>query len=105
VEANPEEIKSVAQHQEVLKEEAAVKAIGILEDRHEDMHLAVRRHQQPKERIQDDGGPARSCRPPVGGWPKVTFLHGIRDAVIKVRRYRRQEGRNRNAITASETEV
>jgi hypothetical protein len=69
VEANPEEIKSVAQHQEVLKEVAAVKAIGIFEDRHEHMNLAVGRRQQPKERIQDDGGSARSCSSPAGGWP------------------------------------
>jgi hypothetical protein len=99
VEANPEEIKSVAEHQEVLKE-AAVRAVGVLEDRYEDTHLAVESRQQPKERIQDDGRSERSWPPLVDGWPEVSFLQGIRDAVLKDRRQRRDEERNRKAISA-----
>jgi hypothetical protein len=43
MEENPEEMKSVAEHQEVPKEEAAIEMIGALKDRSVDRRLAVRR--------------------------------------------------------------
>jgi hypothetical protein len=42
MEANPEEIKSVAEHQEVPNEEVAVEMIGALKNRSGNRHLAVR---------------------------------------------------------------
>jgi hypothetical protein len=42
LEANQEEIVAVAEHQEVLNEEAAVETIGALVDRSEDQQLAAR---------------------------------------------------------------
>jgi predicted RNA-binding protein with PUA domain len=54
--AGVEEMKSVAEHQEVPKEKAAVKTIGVLEHRFGDRHLAVGRRRQAKKRTQGDGG-------------------------------------------------
>jgi hypothetical protein len=56
-EPTPEEIETVAEHREVLNEEAAVKNIGATEDRSGDQRLAVRRHGKPKKRAQVNGGP------------------------------------------------
>jgi hypothetical protein len=42
MEANPEEIWSKLEHQEVPKEEATVETIRALEDQYGDRHLAVR---------------------------------------------------------------
>jgi hypothetical protein len=50
------EIKSVAEHQEVSKEESSVEAIGAPGDRYGDRHLVVGRRRQPKKRTQGDGG-------------------------------------------------
>jgi hypothetical protein len=52
--ANSGELQSVAVHQEVYKEEAAVETIGALEDRYGDRHLDVGQRRQPKKRIRDD---------------------------------------------------
>jgi hypothetical protein len=49
LEANPEE-ESVVEHQEVPKEEAAVKPVGGLGNRHRGRYLAAERHQKQKER-------------------------------------------------------
>jgi hypothetical protein len=54
--------------------------IGALKDRFGDWRLAVRHR---------------------GGWLAVQFLHSVRATVIKDRRSRRDDGRDRNAITAS----
>jgi hypothetical protein len=56
LEANPDEMKSVAEQQEVLKEDAAVETIRALEDRYGDRHLAVRHRRKPKKRTQGNGG-------------------------------------------------
>jgi hypothetical protein len=56
MEANPEELKSVAEYEEVPKEEAALKSLRALKNWHEDWHLAVGRHGQLKKRTQGDGG-------------------------------------------------
>jgi hypothetical protein len=50
--ASLEEMKSVAEHQDVPKEEATEETIEALVDR----HLAVGCHQQPKKRTQGDCG-------------------------------------------------
>jgi hypothetical protein len=50
------EMESEAEHEEVLKEEAAVEAYGALKERYGDRHLAVGRRQQLKKRSQGDGG-------------------------------------------------
>jgi hypothetical protein len=47
--ANPDEVKSVAVHEEVPKEEAAVETFQALKEWYEDRHLAVRRHCQLKK--------------------------------------------------------
>jgi hypothetical protein len=49
-------MKSIAEHQEVPKEEAAVETIGALEDRYGDRHLAIGCLRQPKKWTQGDGG-------------------------------------------------
>jgi hypothetical protein len=54
MEANPDEMKSVAVHEVVPKEEAAVKCFGALTKRRGDRHLAVRRRRKPKKRIHGE---------------------------------------------------
>jgi hypothetical protein len=44
VEANPEEMKSITEHQEVPKEHAGVKSGKALNKRHDGQHLATQRH-------------------------------------------------------------
>jgi hypothetical protein len=56
LEANPEEMKSVAVHEEVPKEEAAVETLGALKKWRGYRHLDVGRRQKPKKRTQDNGG-------------------------------------------------
>jgi hypothetical protein len=55
-EANPEEIKSVAEHQEVTVEEAAVKSLGALKKQHMGWHLVAGCHSQLQERTQGNCG-------------------------------------------------
>jgi hypothetical protein len=50
MEANPEEMKSVAEHEKVPKEEAAVKSFGALKKRRRGGYLAAGHHGKPKER-------------------------------------------------------
>jgi N-acetylglutamate synthase-like GNAT family acetyltransferase len=56
MEANPGELHSIAVHQKLCKEEAAVETIEAMEDRYGDWHLAVGCHQEPKKGTQGDGG-------------------------------------------------
>jgi hypothetical protein len=56
MEAKAGELQSVAVHQEVPKEEAAVKPIRALKKRYGERHLAVGRREKPKERTQGKGG-------------------------------------------------
>jgi hypothetical protein len=60
MEVNPEEIKSVAEHQEVPKEELTVVMIGALKEHYGDRHLAIGRRRQLKKWNQGDGGAGRS---------------------------------------------
>jgi hypothetical protein len=50
--ANPEERQSVGEHQEVLKEEAAIMPVGEPRKRRRNRNLAVERRQKPKERTR-----------------------------------------------------
>jgi hypothetical protein len=54
--ANPDELKSVAVHEEVPKEEIAVNTFGTLKKWYGDRHLAVRRRRKSKKRTQGNGG-------------------------------------------------
>jgi oligoribonuclease (3'-5' exoribonuclease) len=56
VKAYPGELQSVAVHQEVPKDEAALEIIGALKDRPADRYLAVGCRRQTKRRTQGDGG-------------------------------------------------
>jgi hypothetical protein len=49
--------------------------------------------------------PGRIWPPPVDVCPAVQERYGLRDAVIKDRRLRRDDERDQNAITASGTEA
>jgi hypothetical protein len=66
MEADPEEIKSIAEHMEVPKKEAAVKPVRALKKRHGGQNLAVRCCQKPKKRTQGNVGSyktlAAACR-------------------------------------------
>jgi hypothetical protein len=55
MEANPEEIKSVVVHEEVLRAEVVVKTVTALKGLYCVRHLAVGRHRQPKKRTQGNG--------------------------------------------------
>jgi hypothetical protein len=55
-EPTSDEIESIAVHENVPKEEAAVESFGALKERYGDRHPAVGRRRQPKKRTQDDGG-------------------------------------------------
>jgi seryl-tRNA synthetase len=65
-EANPEGMRSAAEHPEVPKEEAAVKIVRALKKRYGDWNLAVRCCRQPQKQTQDNGGSqkrlATGCR-------------------------------------------
>jgi hypothetical protein len=50
MEANPDEVKSVAEHEEVPKEEAAMETFRALKEWYENRHLAIRCLCQPKKR-------------------------------------------------------
>jgi hypothetical protein len=64
VEANPKEMKPVAVHEEIRKEEAAVETFGALKKWHGDQHLAVgRRRNGPRVLV----GPRRSGLPHAEG--------------------------------------
>jgi hypothetical protein len=54
--ASSEEMKSVAVHEEVTKEDAAVKTIRARNKWYVDRQLAVGRRRQPKKRTQGNGG-------------------------------------------------
>jgi hypothetical protein len=50
------EVVSEVEHEEVPKEEAAVKTVGALKKRHLDRHLAIGHRGQPKKQTQGNGG-------------------------------------------------
>jgi hypothetical protein len=49
-------MKSVSEHEEVPREEGAVKSLGALKQRHRGRHLAAGSGGKPKERNQCHGG-------------------------------------------------
>jgi hypothetical protein len=117
------ETQSELEHQEVPKEEAAVKTFGAQKERYRDLHLAVRCHRQLQKRNQDDGGYSNKLAAAHRGITRHAEWHGTRVAAIqdgrskrddrkirprtvlqeelqKDRRSGRHIGRNRNATTA-----
>jgi hypothetical protein len=56
METNPEMMQSIGEHQEVPKEEAAVRSSGALKKRHRDRNQAAERRQKPKERNRGNCG-------------------------------------------------
>jgi hypothetical protein len=77
-----EEIKSEAKHEEVSMEEATVETFEALKERYRDQHLAVRCHGQPKKRTQGNGGSQKKLVAACKGMT-MSFLHGIRDTVVR----------------------
>jgi hypothetical protein len=55
-EANPEEMKCVAVHEEVPEEDVTVKTIRALKERYGDGHIAVGSRREPKKWSQGSGG-------------------------------------------------
>jgi hypothetical protein len=91
---------SESEHLEVPREEAAVKTIGELVDRYGDRHLAVRHRPQKEKWTQADSGSRQKLAAARGRLTDVPLLHGVKAAVIKDRRSRRDDGRVRNATAA-----
>jgi hypothetical protein len=56
LEANPEEMKSEAENEEVLKEEATVKTFRVLKERYRDRYLVIRSRGQLKKQTQGNCG-------------------------------------------------
>jgi hypothetical protein len=56
MQANPDEMKSIAAREEVPKEKASVGTVRALKKRYGDRHLAIGRRRQLKKRAQGDGG-------------------------------------------------
>jgi hypothetical protein len=115
------EAESVAVHEEVPKEEAALETA--LKKRHEDRYLAVGHRRQLKKRTQDKGGPRKKLAAARRGMtrragmsrrngrghkgPKVEQRRRkkrTRDGVVqgtrRGRTFGRRRGRNRTATTA-----
>jgi hypothetical protein len=66
LEANPEEIESKADHEEVPKEEAAMETFGALKERYGDRHLAIGCRRKPKKWTQGSGGSRKKLAPAEG---------------------------------------
>jgi hypothetical protein len=90
LEANPEEIKFVMEHQKAPKEKAAVETIGALEDRCGDRHLALRRRRQLRELTQDDSGFRKKL---AAAWRRMT-----RDAIPAPRKGHGRKGPGRDSV-------
>jgi hypothetical protein len=67
MEANPEVMKSLVEHEKVPKEEAAVETFGTKKEWYRDWHLAVGRFRQPKNRPRAMVGPGRNWPLPAEG--------------------------------------
>jgi hypothetical protein len=84
------EVEPVAVHEEVPKEETAVKPIGTLMKRYGDRHLAVRRRVQSKKRTQGNGGSRKKLAAACRG-----KRDDPRNAIIQDRRSNREDGKKR----------
>jgi hypothetical protein len=67
LEASPEEVEVVVEHQKAPDEEAAMETIGALEDRYGDRCLTVRCRRQLKKWNQGDGGLHQKVAVPCNG--------------------------------------
>jgi hypothetical protein len=83
LEANPEEIKFVMEHQKAPKEEAAMETVGELVNRYWDRHLALRRRRQLRKLTLDDGGFRKKLGAACRRMTAMPFLHGLRDTVVR----------------------
>jgi hypothetical protein len=73
----------VAVHDEVPKEEAAVKTVRALKKRYGDWHLAVGHCRQLKKWTQGDGGSQKKVATTSGGMTAVPFQHRTTDTVVR----------------------
>jgi hypothetical protein len=80
-EGNTEEMKSILEHQEVPKEEAAVETIKALEDRYGNQRLTVRRRGWLNKRTQGHGGSRQKLA--TDGWPAMPYLHPASNKVVR----------------------
>jgi hypothetical protein len=80
LEAYPEEMKSIAVHEEDPMENATLKYSGTMKKRHRGRHLATERRREPKELTQGD--PGGSWLPPTGRCPTVQQWRGVREMNI-----------------------
>jgi hypothetical protein len=74
MEANLEEMKSVAVHTEVPKEEAALKTVRALKERYGVWHLTVEHRRQPKKWTQGNGGSQKKLAAACKG---MTYCAGV----------------------------
>jgi hypothetical protein len=83
LEAHPEEIVSDPEHQEVPKEEGAVKTSLTLKKWDRDGHLGTGHRGKPKERNQARTGRGGYWPPPAEGPPAVQKWHGGKGHVVR----------------------
>jgi hypothetical protein len=86
------EVESVAMHEEVPKEEAALKTVGALKKRYGDRHLAIGFLLQLQKRTRGNGGSRKKLAAIRRQMPAVQERHRVRDAVIKDRQSNRGGG-------------
>jgi hypothetical protein len=78
------EIESVAVHDDVPKEEAAVKIVRAPKEQYGDQHLAIGHRRRLKKWTQGDGGSLKKL-------VAVQEQHGVRGTVIQNRRSNRDD--------------
>jgi hypothetical protein len=83
--ANPEEMQSKAEHQDVPKEQVVVKPVGGLKKRHRGRNLVAERRWKPKERTRVNCEAWRKLAAASMKWPTVRKWHGARETSGKIR--------------------
>jgi hypothetical protein len=78
----PRELESGAEHQEVLKEEAAVRSSRAMKKRHRGRRIAAGRRDKPKELTEVIVNPGGGWLPPAGRCPAVQKWHGGRGTFL-----------------------
>jgi hypothetical protein len=93
MEGNPDEMKSVTVHEDVPKEETAVKPFGEVKKRPWDRHLAIGCREKQKERTQGNCGSRRKSPDRCRRMTRRQEWHGAGDTVVSVKtRAMLQEG-------------